>query len=199
MSILAELLSSKARAEIFRILFGMNQQELHMREIQRLAGLGISSIRQEIEKLEGFELLKRRKSSNRVYFSANKEHSLFKPIHEMVLKTNGMVDVFKKHLSVDSIDFAFIFGSFANGEEKSTSDIDLFIIGEISLRELSKQLKEPLKILGREINPHVMDAKEFVKRKSDQELFVTRILEAKKIFIIGTEDELRKLGEIDHY
>jgi len=97
-------------------------------------------------------------------------------------------------LSDDSIDFAFIFGSFANGEEKSTSDIDLFIIGEIGLRELSKQLKEPVKILGREINPHVMDAKEFVKRKINQENFVTRVLEAKKIMIIGNEDELRKLG-----
>jgi len=193
MSILAELLSSKARAEIFRILFGTNQQELHMREIQRLAGLGISSIRQEIEKLEKLELLIRRKSSNRVYFSANKDHSLFKPIHEMVLKTNGMVDVLKKHLSADSIDFAFIFGSFANNEEKSNSDIDLFIIGGIGLRELSKQLKEPVKILGREINPHVMDANEFVKRKIDQEHFVTRVLEAKKIMIIGNEDELRKL------
>ena len=61
--------------------------------------------------------------------------------------------------------------------------------------ELSKQLKEPVKILGREINPHVMDAKEFVKRKINQENFVTRVLEAKKIMIIGNEDELRKLAE----
>ncbi len=194
MSILAELLSSKARAEIFRILFGTNQQELHMREIQRLAGLGISSIRQEIEKLERLELLISRKSGNRIYYSANKEHPLFNLVHEMVLKTNGLVNVFQKYLSDDSIDFAFIFGSFANGDEKSTSDIDLFIIGEIGLRELSKQLKEPVKILGREINPHVMDVDEFVKRKIDQEHFLTRVLEAKKIMIIGNEDELRKLG-----
>ncbi|MFZ5953368.1 MAG: hypothetical protein ACOYXC_21875 [Candidatus Rifleibacteriota bacterium] len=69
---------------------------------------------------------------------------------------------------------------------------DLFIIGEISLRELSKQLKEPLKILGREINPHVMDAKEFVKRKIDQEHFVTRILDSKKVMILGNENDLTK-------
>lgn len=165
-----------------------------MREIQRLAGLGISSIHQEIEKLERLELLISRKSGNRIYYSANKEHPLFNLVHEMVLKTNGLADVFQKYLPDDSIDFAFIFGSFANGDEKSTSDIDLFIIGDIGLRELSKQLKEPVKILGREINPHVMDADEFVKRKIDQEHFVSRVLEAKKIMIIGNEDELRKLG-----
>lgn len=52
MSILAEILSSKGRAEIFRILFGINSQEFHLRDIQRQSGLAIGTIRQEVTKLE---------------------------------------------------------------------------------------------------------------------------------------------------
>lgn len=40
------------------------------------------------------------------------------------------------------------------------------------------------------VNPHVMDVKEFVKRKSDQEHFVTRILYSKKVMILGDENDL---------
>ena len=33
--------------------------------------------------------------------------------------------------NIKGIEYAFIYGSFAKGEEKETSDIDLFIIGKV--------------------------------------------------------------------
>jgi hypothetical protein len=38
MNVLTEILSSKIRAEIFRLLFGTSAEELHMREIERRSG-----------------------------------------------------------------------------------------------------------------------------------------------------------------
>jgi predicted nucleotidyltransferase len=88
-----------------------------------------------------------------------------------------------------------IFGSFAGGTEKSDSDIDVFIIGDIGLRTVSKVLKEPSLKIGREINPHVMTVKEFVTRKSVKEHFVKNIIDSPKLMIIGTENEFTRLGE----
>ena len=194
MNILAEMLSSKARAEFFRILFGIESNEFYLREIERQSGLAIGTIRQEANKLEKLGLIQKRKDGNRQYYSANKEHPLYNTIHELVLKTSGLTEILQRSLSSDAIKYAFIFGSFASGTENARSDLDLFIIGDIGLRALSRLLKEPSLKIGREINPHIMTEKEFTTRKNKQEHFVTRVLESPKLMIIGNKDEFDRLG-----
>jgi uncharacterized protein len=195
MNILAEILSSRVRAEIFRILFGTDVQEYHLREIQRRAKLAIGTVQQETTKLEKLELIIRQQDGNRTYYKANRLHPLYRDIHNLVLKTIGLSDILRTVLSIETIRFAFVFGSFASGTEKSDSDVDVFIVGEIGLRVVSKLLKEPISRIGREINPHVMTLKEFITRKSEKEHFVKNVIESPKLMIIGTENEFARLGE----
>lgn len=194
MNILAEILSSRARAEFFRILFGIDAKEYHLREIQRRAGFAIGTIRQEAKKLEKIGLIQKRQDGNRTYYQADRSHPLYNTIHDIVLKTTGLSDVLKNYLSIDAIKFAFVFGSIAARQENAQSDIDLFIIGDIGLRALSRLLKEPAQKMNREINPHVMTLGEFIKRKNEKEHFVTTVLESPRIMIIGNENDLAKLG-----
>ena len=141
------------------------------------------------------ELIIRQQDGNRTYYKANIAHPLYREIHNLVLKTIGLTEILRTALSIDAIKIAFVFGSFASGTEKSDSDIDVFIIGDISLRTVSKVMKEPSLKIGREINPHVMTAKEFVTRKSEKEHFVKNVMDSPKLMIIGTENELTRLGE----
>lgn len=195
MNILAEILSSKVRAEIFRILFGINHNELHLRAIERRTGYSIGTVRQEVLKLINSRLIIKRVSGNRTYFRANKNHPLFMEIHNLVLKTSGLVDIFKIVLNTKLIRFAFVFGSIATGNIKEDSDIDIFIIGDIGLREVSTLLKGKSDLIGREINVHTLKEQEFISRKQQKEHFITRVLESTKLMIIGNENELNKLGK----
>jgi len=178
MNILAEILSSRVRSEIFRILFGTDVQEYHLREIQRRAKLAIGTVQQETAKLEELELIIRQQDGNRTYYKANIAHPLYREIHNLVLKTIGLSDILRTSLSIDTIKIAFV-----------------FIIGDIGLRTLSKVLKEPSLKIGREINAHVMTLKEFVSRKTEKEHFVKNVIDSPKLMIIGTENELTRLGE----
>ncbi len=195
MNTLSLILSSKVRAEIFRIFFSIDEKEIHLREIERKTGFAIGTVRQETTKLVKNGLLNKRKDGNRTYFIANRTHPLFKDIHSLVIKTSGLVDVFKNSLLDKKIQFAFIFGSIAKGTENSESDIDLFVIGNISLRKISKLLRVSSEKIGREINTITMDEKEFIERKNNKEHFVTQVIESPKIMVIGNEDELEKLGK----
>jgi predicted nucleotidyltransferase len=195
MTLLAEILSSRVRAEFFRILFGINSSEFHLREIQRQSGYAIGTVRQEAKKLERLQLITKRIDGNRTYYKANRQHPLYKIIHEMVLQTSGLVDIFQTSLDNKKIDIAFIFGSIAQGTEKSDSDIDLFIVGSVSMRELSKMLKEPKQTLNREINPYILKIEEMKLRKNSNDHFISNVLKSHKLFIIGTENDLTKLGE----
>lgn len=195
MNNLAEIVSSKARAEFFRILFGIGTNEYHLREIERRSGLAIGTIRQEAVRLERLGLIRRRDDGNRTYYSANREHPIYKEIHSIVLKTSGLADILRQVLTIDIIKMAFIFGSVATGNENPESDVDLFIVGDISLRALVKVLKEPSQQIGREINPHIMTLDEFEKRIRNREHFVKTVLESPILMIKGNEDELKRLGQ----
>ncbi len=191
MKLLAEILSSKIRAEIFRILFGVNDDALHLREIERRSGLTVGTVQQELKKLLSLDLIKRRKDGNRLYYQANKEHPLYRDIKNIVLKTSGLADVIKGALSTSpDIKIAFVFGSIARHEEKAGSDVDLMVIGALGLRRLTGLLMGVSDQVGREINPHVLTEIEFLKRRKGKDHFITQVLEAPKIFITGSQNDL---------
>jgi uncharacterized protein len=194
MNRLAELLSSRARAEIFRLLFSGTGEELHVREIERRSGLNDSTLRQELRKLVRLDLVQSRRDSNRVYYRAKTESPLYPEIRNLVLKTSGLSDVLKSALKDKRIHVAFVFGSIARGEEKAGSDVDLMVIGQLGLRDLSRLLSGIEEKIGREVNPHVLREEEFRKRIRAKEHFVSSVMETPKIFIIGSERELEAMG-----
>jgi predicted nucleotidyltransferase len=89
---------------------------------------------------------------------------------------------------------AFVFGSVAAGEEKAGSDVDLMVIGNLGLRDLSSLLSGIEEKIGREVNPHVLQEDEFRRRIRSKEHFVSSVMKSKKIFIIGSQNELEAMG-----
>jgi DNA-binding transcriptional ArsR family regulator len=194
MNALAEILSSRVKAEIFRLLFGVDQRELHVREIQRQSGLSVGTVQQELRRLNRLGLIASRRDGNRMYFRANAEHPLATDIHNLVLKTTGLVEVLCNALAHDDIRVAFVFGSVANSTEKAHSDVDLMVIGSIGLRQLTKLLSGVSGQVGRELNPHIMTIAEFKKRRKARDHFLTTVLSAPRLFVIGNEHELETMG-----
>jgi predicted nucleotidyltransferase len=196
MGILAEILSSKIRAEIFRNLFGVKSEAaLHMREIERRTGFAIGTVQKELHKLQRLDIITRLRDGNRVYYRANTVHPLYPDIRNIVLKTSGLADVIKNALGNEKgIKVAFVFGSFARQEEKANSDVDLMVGGDIGLRKLTALLMDVSGKIGREINPHIFSEKEFVKRKKGRDHFLNQVLESPKIFIIGTENDFAEMA-----
>ena len=193
MNLLSEILSSRVRADILQLLFTEEHLEFHVRAIERKSSVTYNSIRQELKKLSALDLIISRRDGNRLYYSANNTHPLYPVLLELVAKTVGFRTILKQVLIHPQIQLAVIFGSLARGEEVAESDLDLMIIGEIGLRELSALLSGQEEQTGREINPHIYSKKEFRERRATADHLISKILTGEKIFIIGTEDELREL------
>ncbi len=194
MNILAELLSSGARAEIFRLLFGSVGRELHMREIERQSGYADATVRQELRRLLRLGLIVSRQDGNRVCYRACEAHPIYPEIRSLVRKTSGLVESLSEALRIPEIRIAFIFGSVAAGSERAESDIDLLVIGDTTLRQVGKRLSDISREVGREINPHVFTIEEFRKRKSGDDHFVSAVLKGPRLFLRGGEDELDSMG-----
>jgi DNA-binding transcriptional ArsR family regulator len=192
---LAQILSSNVKAEVFRLLFGLDGQPLHVRELERRSGLAIGTVRQELDRLTKLGLIAARTDGNRRYYAAREDHPLYPEIRGLVLKTSGLADVLRRALEKEKrINVAFIFGSLAQSREQAHSDIDLLVVGDIGLRDVTKLLSGIADKVGREINPKVFTSQEFRRRKRSDDHFLNRVLADPRIFVIGNEHELGTMG-----
>ena len=94
---------------------------------------------------------------------------------------------------VDKVDFAFVYGSMARGDEQARSDIDVMIVGAISLGEAVQALLGAQDQLRREVNPTVFSRQEYVDRLKVTDSFVAQVSRKPVLWIIG--DDLRSLSE----
>jgi len=195
MGILVDILSSRTRAELFRVLFGLVPGEHHLRELQRLTGSSLGAVQNEVANLTKLGLVTARRDGNRKYFAASRAHPLYPEIHAIVLKTCGLRDVLAEALTDEGIHWAFVFGSLACGEEQTESDVDLMVIGSVGLRRLSELLAGVSGRIGREVNPHAMSETEFRHRLNRNDHLVSRVMAAPKLFIVGNEDDLTTMEQ----
>lgn len=195
MNMLARILSSRVRAELFRLLFDAVPARLYLRELARRSDLALATIRQDAKKLVEMELLLEERDGNRTYYAANTRHPCYPDLRELVVKTVGIGYVLKRALGTSGIQVAFLFGSVARGEEAADSDIDLFVIGRVGLRELSARLRGTSETLSREVNPHCMTLDEFAARRQQGDHLVTAVMDSRRIFLAGTEHELEAVAE----
>ena len=75
-----------------------------------------------------------------------------------------------------------MYGSVARHEETAQSDVDLMIIGTITLDELMSTFEKAQSLLGREINATVYSPKEFRSKVDGGNHFLQSVLKDKKLF-----------------
>lgn len=187
---------TKTRRAILSLLFGHPDQSYYLRQIVRMTGFGLGPIQRELKQLTDVSIIRRSESGHQVYFQANPNSPVFGELKSLITKTIGAADTLHNALAplVDRINFAFIYGSIARGEEKPQSDIDLLVVGNVSFSEVVKALRGAQEALGREINPTVYPAEEFRSRIIQDHYFIKDVLSGEKIFVIGGQHELERLA-----
>lgn len=183
------LLGPRARRAVLARTFLSPEREYHIRELVRLTGLAPRTVHQEVEKLVRADILTERRDGNRRHVRANERHPLFRPVREIILKTEGLADVLREALGADAIEFAFVFGSMAGQDAKAGSDVDLLVVGSLGLREAVRRLSAAHDVLGREINPSVWTRSEFDRRRDEGDPFLSRVLEGATVPIVGALPE----------
>ena len=180
--------------QVLALLLLHPDREWYRSELARELGVTPSSLQRPLARLKDLEILSTRLSGNRVYFRANTESPLFPEIQGLLAKTSGLVWVLWDALEAvaSKMVVAFVYGSIAAGKEVASSDVALFVVGTLGLAELAPRLRRAGMRLGREINPTTYSAADFAKRVGSKERFVRSVLEGPKLFIIGTEDDLRR-------
>jgi len=158
----------------------------------RLTGSGRGSVERELANLTESGIIVRESRGREVYYWADKTCPIFNDLKSIMVKSAGIADVLKFALAplADNITCAFVYGSFANGTEGSSSDIDLMVVGGVDEIALHKAIRVAEKNLGREVNYTLLEISEMKKRLRDKNGFMSRVMSGARIFIIGDADEI---------
>jgi predicted nucleotidyltransferase len=153
-----------------------------------------SSLQRELTQLAAAGILETRQEVNRIYYRPNANCPLLPELTGLIAKTVGVADVLRSALAPlnKRIEWAFIYGSIARGEEISESDVDLLVIGSLKLAELARPLKSAERQLGRPINPTIFPRREFAAKLRAGHHFAHSLVAGDKLFLLGEPREFAK-------
>ncbi len=155
-----------------------------------MTGENYNAVRRELANLESFGLITGQKKGNQQYYSVNRDFFLYDELQKIVLKTEGIAKIIREDLAgLSDIGCMFIYGSFAEGTAGATSDIDLFIVGDVDENTLIPLVHTSERAINREINYTLMQSDELKKRKRAGDPFVKNVMKEPKIMIIGACDD----------
>jgi predicted nucleotidyltransferase len=196
----ANVLFGRTRSAVLALLYGHADQSFYTRQIAREAGAGVSvgAVQRELGNLSRVGLVVRNSVGNQVFYQANRGAPVFAEMRALVNKTVGVFHALRSALEALSkrIVVAFVYGSVARGEETATSDLDLMVVGDAKLDDVLSRLSEVEKTIGRPVNPTVYSVAEFKSKLVNGNHFLNAVLKGKKVFLLGDEDELRKVGRV---
>ena len=197
-SCLSAALFGQTRRAILALLYGHPDEAYYLRQLARSGGLGLGAVQREVKRLAEAGIFRRTVRGRQVYYQANPECPLFEELKSLVVKTAGVADALRDALAplAGQINVAFIYGSVARFKQRSSSDVDLMVIGDVSFGDVVSALATAQKTLGREINPTVYSPTEFKSKLKARHHFLSSVLRNEKVFVIGDEHELARMGPI---
>jgi hypothetical protein len=190
--ILEDIIISRVRVKILTLFFTHPGNIFHVRDIVRKVDEEINAVRRELSHMEKAGMVTKEQRANRLFYSFRKDYPLYYDLLELVAKTSGIGwDLIKQRAKLGRIKFAMLSGRYLRGlPKKSSTDVDLLVVGNVVLPELSQIVKAEEVRREREINYTVMTEEEFVFRKRRRDPFALSILEGSRSMIIGDEEEL---------
>jgi predicted nucleotidyltransferase len=187
---LENLFGSRIRARILGWLFTRSDEAFFVRQLETLLHEDAANLSRELNRLAELGILEVEKRGNQKYFKANERSAVFRELKGLVLRTVGVAGQVEDALeSIEGVELAFIFGSFAKGEEHAGSDVDLMVVGDVPLEWLERRISKVERDLSREITYSLFDRKELKRRIESRDQFIANVFSGPRIMIVGSEED----------
>jgi predicted nucleotidyltransferase len=193
----AEILFSRLRREVLGAMLLHPQQTWYLSQLARHLRATPSHLHRELAALAEAGILSRRVEGRQTYFQANPICPFLPELTSLLRKLVGAPAVLQKALNSvrAKIQCAFIYGSVARGAEVAESDVDLIVVGDLTISDLLPALRRAEHDLGRPVNPTVYPPGELARKFKGGHHFIRSVLDdPAKIFVIGSAHDLETIA-----
>ncbi len=191
---LEDLIISKVRVKIIQLFLSNPGKIFHVREMVRRTKEEINAVRRELAHLEKSGVVSSEWRANRRYYEFRKDYIFASEIMNLVVKTVGLGgEIIKNRNKIGKIKYAMFSGNFIRGKSAGAEDVDVLLVGNIVLPQLSVLVKDEEARREREINYTVMTEEEYGFRVRRHDPFILGILQKSRVMILGDEEEMLKM------
>lgn len=191
---LEEIIGKKSDIKILRILLKYPTKEFNENELAMVSEVGQKTVNRAMPKYVSYGVVNVRTVGKANVYTLNSGHYVVEQLRSLFQAEEGaklelkrlLKDAFRADGAVISL---AVFGSIAKGEEKPTSDIDVFVLTRDkkgAKKRLEKVEKKVMGRFGNVISGYILTPKEF---EEGRETPAVKEIVAHGEFIIG------KLGE----
>jgi len=140
----------------------------------------------ELHNLRDAGIVSTKRVGNVVVYHFNPICPIHEDIQAIVRKTVGLADVVRDMLEPFSsqVELAYVFGSYARGEQRPDSDVDLLVVGSITRRKISSAIRQTESVLRRDINTVLYTRPEYDTQLEDSNTFVAKVHNGPRINLI---------------
>lgn len=181
-----KLFGSKTRAKLLDLFFANTTKSFYVREITRVIGEQINSVRRELTNLESIGVIRNETFDNKVYYAANMKHPYAHAFQEIFGKRGAVTPVRVQSVRraaannwdeyirpVNKYLRAMALMNRAPGQD----GIDLLVIGDDRTKKLTRWAEVIEKKQGKPLDYVILTRDDFIYRKSVKDRFVMDILE----------------------
>lgn len=186
---LSSTLASGALARVV-IDFAVHPEDAsHGREIQRRTGLTPRSLQAELARLESLGVVRRRPDGRLVRYELVEDNPRWRALRALIRELADPVDVVRNAVAdIPGIAAAFVFGSFARGDTREDSDVDIFVVDDgLSEDRLARRTIDAEILLGREVSVVQMTRDELARRIESGSSFIRNVFRGPKLWLVGSE------------
>jgi len=189
---LKDLFISKTRVKLLETFLADPTQMFHVRDLVRRTGDEINAVRRELSRMDMLGMVKKEPRGNRIYYWFRKDYPFYADLLSLVAKTTGLgAAILKNRTKIGRISFLSFSARFVGHDQrKNPDDVDLLIVGDINLPELSAIVRQEETTRGQAINYTPMAEDEVKFRRTRKDPFLLGILTQSRIVVLGNDVDL---------
>lgn len=196
MSQIGDALFTETQQKVLGLLYGQPNRSFYTNEILRLTGMGVATIKRELDRMLVAGILTMTRIGNQHHYQANPGCPVYTELITIVKRTIGVAELIRLALVPlqDRIAWAFVFGSVASGKDTASSDVDLMVIGEVTFPDIVKALYPAQLELGRDINPKLYSREQWHDLALENSAFFREVMQKPRMDVMGGQGEPGESG-----
>jgi predicted nucleotidyltransferase len=138
-------------------------------------------------------LVRRERIGRQHVYRIDTDAPVFPEIKTLLSKLLGPAQALRQALAdvgPPEVEAAFLFGSAARAQDRLASDLDVFVVGDVSRFTLARLLADAERELGREVNAMAYPRQEVERRLAEGDGFLLEVFRQPKLMLAGREEDL---------
>jgi predicted nucleotidyltransferase len=162
-------------------------------ELEELVAASHDSTFRALQRAVATGLVRRERVGRQFVYGVDVASPIFPEIKTLLSKLAGPAEALRRALAgmgPPEVEAAFLFGSAARAQDTLASDLDVFVVGDVSRFALARQLAEAERELGREVNAMAYPRAELAGRLAAGDGFLLEVWGKPKLMLVGREEDL---------